>query len=361
VGAALAAFVVVFAPSAIPARFKAEHWAADWRTALLSVRLPSSHPHFVLVGVTAKSLEKYKYFLPIHREHLADIVDAANSAGASAIGLDFFFTRDTEDRADARLLEALKRARDKVVLGVYEVDLSENHKKYQYDLIEATGVRAGYIDLIADKDRVVRYRASPSATAKYRHSFSSVLVGQSDTKIKTIPPRIAWLLPPKDNTETFMKISSNDLLELPAEKRATLLRGRIVLVGGELFTLDRHWTPLSLRTEDGMLGLEIHAHMASELRDANRSYTELSAQQSRVLIGALALLGFALGTRFHGRKWDYLDWGVASFFVIGADLIVFKFFHIILPFTLSALGWITGVTAGTQLNRANVWLARWRS
>ena len=158
---AAAAFVVtvIFAPNAIPARFKAEHWAADWRTALLSDRLSRPHPHFAIVTVTPRSLEQFRYFLPIHRGHLADLVDAADKAGASAVGLDFYFIRETEDAADARFESILKRAKDRVVLGVYEGDVSKKSLEYQYGLIERTGARAGYIDLAPDRDHVVRYRA----------------------------------------------------------------------------------------------------------------------------------------------------------------------------------------------------------
>lgn len=353
---------VLFAPNAIPARFKAEHWAADWRTALLSDRLPAAHPDFVIISITVRSLQQFRYFLPIHRGHLADLVDAADRAGAAAIGLDFYFTRPTEDEADARLVSVLQRAAEKVVLGVYESDQGQRSLKYQYDLIERTGVRAGYIDLDPDSDRVVRRRAHPRSSARYPNSFSSMLAGKAEGKGEPAAARIAWLLPPSENKEAFLKIESHELLELPPEKRTALLSGRVVLIGGELFTLDRHSTPLSIRTDEGMFGVEIHAHMAAELRDGNRSYSELSLLQTRFLVGGLALLGILLGARFQRRKWDYLDWRVASLFVIGVDLVLFKYFHVILPFTLAAVAWIAGVTAGTQIWSAAAWLrSLWRA
>ena len=355
--AALAA-TLIFAPNAIPARFKAEHWAADWRTALLSDRFSHPHPQFAIVTVTPRSLEQFRYFLPIHRGHLADLVDAADKAGASAIGLDFYFTRATEDEADARLVSVLQRVKDKVVLGVYESDGNQRLLKYQYDLIERTGVRAGYIDLLPDRDRVVRYRADPIPGARYSHSFSSMLLGKADSDGPREAARIAWLLPPSENEGAFVTIESQALLEMSAENRTALLNGRIVLIGGELFTLDRHSTPLSIRTDKDMFGVEIHAHMAAELKDGNRSFSELSPLQTRFLVGGLALLGLVLGARFQGREWDYLDWRVASLFVIGVDLVLFKLFHVILPFTLAAVGWIAGVTVGTQIWKAAAFARR---
>jgi hypothetical protein len=67
-----------------------------------------------------------------------------------------------------------------------------------------------------------------------------------------------------------------------------------------------------------------------------------------------------LGLRFRSRRLDFLDWRVVSLAVIALDLVLFRFWHVILPFTLVAVAWICGVTAGTQLRNAFVWSrARW--
>ena len=362
VAAIALALTVAFFPSAIPARFTAEHSAADWRTALLSDRLAWAHPHFAIVSVTAKSLENFEYVLPINRGHLADLVEATYKAGASGIGLDFYFTRPTEEKADRRLFSVLQDAREKVVIGIYEYDLSSEALKYQYDMIERTGVGAGYIDLVPDRDRVIRYRADPILGARVSQSFPSALVQKAVGKASVESPRIAWLLPPSENQAAFTKITSHELLAMKPEERLALLKDRIVLIGGELFSLDRHPTPLSIRSEKDMFGVEIHTHMAAELKDGDRSYSELSGPQTRLLVGGLALLGLILGARFQTREWDYLDWRVVSIFVIGLDMVIFKLFHVILPFTLAAVGWIAGVTAGTQMWKAASFARRiiWR-
>ena len=61
--------------------------------------------------------------------------------------------------------------------------------------------------------------------------------------------------------------------------------------------------------------------------------------------------------RFHARRFDLLDWRVASFAVVAADALVFKFAHLILPFTLAAFAWVLGITLGTQTRGAAAWLA----
>ena len=109
-----------------------------------------------------------------------------------------------------------------------------------------------------------------------------------------------------------------------------------------------------------MRGVEVHAQMAAELIDGNRSYSELSPLHARIFLATLAVVGIVLGLRFRSRRLDFLDWRVVSIAVIALDLVLFRFWHVILPFTLAAVAWISGVTAGTQLRLAFAWSkARW--
>lgn len=359
-GSLLVLFALFFVPAVAPALLRAEHWAADWRTAFLSESLPSSHPGFAIIAVTERSLEPFPYILPINRGFMAEVVAAVDAAGARVIGLDFFFTKDTEKDYDDKLVATLQRLKDKVVIGVYEGLRRPEMLAYQYDFIARSGVAAGYIDLQPDADQIVRYRALPRPDARYRESFSALLGKALGWGGGPVPDRIAWLLPPADGAGTFLKIEAHRLLQASAEERAKLLNGRVVLIGGELFTLDRHFTPLSRRF-GGTRGVEIHAHMAAELADRNRSYSELDGTHTRAFLAVMALLGLLLGLRFQARRFDFLDWRIVSLGVILLDLALFKFWHLILPFTLAAVAWIVGVTAGTQLRHAIAWSrVRWR-
>jgi CHASE2 domain-containing sensor protein len=105
-----------------------------------------------------------------------------------------------------------------------------------------------------------------------------------------------------------------------------------------------------------MNGAEIHAQMAAELIDGNRSYTELAPKQKRVFLAGLASIGLLLGWRFHRRRLDFLDWRFVSIVFIVADAIVFNVAHLILPFTLAASAWLLSVTLGTQSWEALRWL-----
>src|SRR6185436_8329429 len=273
-----------------------------------------------------------------------------------AIGLDFYFARDTEPAHDDKLTATLKHTRAKVVLGAFEDASRPAQVANQLRFIGKSGAEAGFIDLLPDADHVVRYRArAPGAQARYRDSFSTVLARAAGWTGMTPPDRISWLLPPGDGGATFAEVPAHQFLGASPEQRAALAKDRVIIIGGKLFSLDRHWTPLSLRTGEGMSGVDIHAHMAAELIDGNRSYAELDRAGAQIFLAMLAALAVLLGARFQTRGFDFLDWRVASFLVIALDLVVFRYFHLMLPFTLAAVAWIAGVTAGSQLRRAIDW------
>lgn len=358
-GSVVALLALFLVPAVAPTLLRAEHWAADWRTAFLSDRLPTTHKSLAIVSITEDSLEGYPYILPINRGFMAELVTAIKDAGARAVALDFYFVRDTEKDPDDKLKKALADARGKIILGAYELPRKKTQLEYQYKFIDEVGANAGFIDLLPDQDHVIRYRTVARPGTRYRESLSE-LMSKPFGWTGSPPERIAWLLPPRDGKPTFLRIEARQLLAASPEERVKLLGGRVVLVGGELFTLDRHWTPLSLRTGIGMRGVEVHAQMAAELIDGNRSYSELTPERARIFLASLAVLGIVLGLGFRGRKFDFLDWRGVSLAVIALDLVLFRFWHIILPFTLAAVAWICGVTAGTQFRNAFAWSrARW--
>jgi adenylate cyclase len=354
---ALALLGLFFAPAVPLTVLRVEHWTADWRTAFLSDRLDSSHPGLAIVIVNAETLEPYPYLLPVDHGLLADIVAAVDRAGARAIGLDFYFLKSSEKAKDDKLIATLRNAKEKVILGAFEsrYSLKPQQLAYQYDFLKRTEARVGYINLQADRDYVIRNRAEPEPESRYRESLSYLLAHTARQNAGAVHERIAWLLPPRDGKNTFLKIEAHALLNGTAQDAAKL-KDRIVLIGGEFPFLDRHWTPLSLLTGAAMTGTEVHAHMVAELIDANRSFSELAPLQVSLFLAALALLGIALGWRFQTRRFNFLDWRVVSFAVVVVDALLFKFAHIVLPFTLAAFAWILGVTIGTQLRSAMAWV-----
>ena len=74
VGGVLALLAIFLLPTIQPALLRAEHWAADWRTAWLSERLATSHSKVAIVRITEESVADFPYFLPVNRGYFADII-----------------------------------------------------------------------------------------------------------------------------------------------------------------------------------------------------------------------------------------------------------------------------------------------
>jgi adenylate cyclase len=360
--AALAGIVgLLFAEAMVPALLHLEHWTADWRTALLADRLPSAHPGLALVEIDAETLEPYPFMLPVARDLQADIVRAVERAGARAIALDFYYTKATTPEADAKLAATLRAVSGRLILGVYENRhaFSPAKLQYEYGFLDAAGASVGYLNLQPDADGVIRRRAAPDAGARYQQSFSELMASRAGGQPQPGASRIAWLLPPRDGGSTFLRLKAQDLLKRTDAENAALLHDRVVIIAGAFPFFDRHRTPLSLRRGGDMNGAEIHAQMAAELIDGNRSYRELTIGQAYAFLLGLSVVGGLLGWRFRRRRLNFLDWRVVSILVIALDALLFKFAHLVLPFTPAAFAWIASVTLGTQSRNAIRWFRQW--
>jgi hypothetical protein len=52
IGCVVVLLALFLVPAVAPTLLRAEHWAADWRTAFLSDRLATTHPNLAIVSVT---------------------------------------------------------------------------------------------------------------------------------------------------------------------------------------------------------------------------------------------------------------------------------------------------------------------
>jgi CHASE2 domain-containing sensor protein len=355
--AALGLIGLFFVDAVAPTLARLEHWTADWRAALLSDKLSSSHPKLAIVTVNTETLKNFPFILPIDRGLQADIVSAVDRAGPKAIALDFYYTKKTVPDSDEKLLKALREAKAQIILGAYE-NVTEGQLNYQYHFIDNAKAKAGYLNLNPDRDGVVRFRGSPPDDVRFKHSFSELLAHAAGWQWSNPPQRIAWLLRPWDRSSTFLTIEAHNLLNGSATAVAAQLKDRVVIIAGDIPYFDRHRTPFSLLTEKNMSGSEIHAHMAAELIDGGRSYSELPPVQRDIFLAGLASVGILLGWQFRRRHFDFLDWRGVSIVVIAIDAMFFKFAHLVLPFTLAAYAWLLAVTFGTQFRDAIHWLAQ---
>lgn len=356
--------VCVFAIGALfypPLRAKIlqiEPWTADWRTALLSDRTPVAYPEIVVVIINNKTLAGYAYTSPTPRDLLAKVFSTIDRAAPKVIGLDFYFIKPTDK--DEILIDALQKAKAPVVIGAIDrryPQFAAAELEFQKRFLTATGRAAGYNDLLHDADDVVRYTAPP-ADSDYPQSFALRVANASKPVELVEPTRIAWLLGRGADLDPFPTMPAEALfveagMDAPAIEQARRLseqlNNKVVLISGEYPYLDRHRTPLSLRTGSNMLGVKIHAHIVAQLLDGRR-YSVLSAARQELLLAGLACFGFALGWLFWRRRVDFLSLSVATVALVAIDAATYTGARLVLPFTLALWAWFIGVTAGHHLH-----------
>jgi adenylate cyclase len=354
--AGLAALAVVaalmLAPSFWPLVTRMDHWTADWRTAYFSKQLPAQHPRVAVVTITDETLRNYASS-PIDRGLLASIVQAVDRAGAAVIGLDVLFLKATEPIKDEQLIQAVRAAKAKIVLGAADTrtQLMPFQREFQTAYLSRADAPMGYVNTRHEDDDVVRYTANPGTAGDYRKSFARLLAEAAGAKSgsDTSAP-IPWLLPTADGVPAFLSMPAETLLGSGGVAAGTLLKDRVVIVGGEFPFRDRHRVPLSVRTGKDMAGVFIHATVVAGLLDAGPRLAEVSPFTVRLLLAVLSIAGIGLGLAlWQTNAVTFLGHGFAVAVLMAVDVVCFTQLRLLLPFTLAVTAWVAGITAGRFL------------
>ena len=80
----------LFDPRYLALLLRAEHWTADWRTALLADRLDHLHPDIAVVVFNSGTLTGRPSLLTVPRDLNSQVIRIVDAARPTAIGLDFY-------------------------------------------------------------------------------------------------------------------------------------------------------------------------------------------------------------------------------------------------------------------------------
>ena len=329
------------------------HWTTDWRTALLSPRLNAPHDKVAIVAINDATLKDYASS-PIDRGLLARIVRAVDAAGPRAIGVDVLFLKRTDAEKDEALAAALRDAKAAVVLGAEDErgPLEKFQREFQAEFLVRAGRPAGYLNLRRQGDDVVRYTAVPAEAGAYPKSFARLLAEAGGaTAASDLSRPISWMRGRDDDLKPFLIVPAQDLLA--DVDLGTQLKGRIVIIGGDFPFRDRHRVPQSVRTGEQMPGAAIHGQIVAMMLEPGRAVSEVGPVWARGLVVLAALTGMWLGWRLGlSTLVTYLGWGTASILLVAIDGFAYRGLQVLLPFTLVALAWVAGLTAGRSLRTA---------
>ena len=336
-------------PRGQPYFFSFEHKHADMRTALLSPRLDTIYDRLVFVAITEAELEQMTYRSPIDRAWLANLVTTLDEQDPAVIAIDIQLDQPTEPAKDEKLIQAIRNANTPIVLPAIDsrLKLTERQKSYSQAFLSKSGAVSGFVNVPADEDDIIR-TLPVSVDIEHPHSFPDVTV-RSVTGIMPPKPsfgeRIAWLRNLDQKTSVFPGKPASALMLKP---EAFKLEDKVVLIGADLPSTDKHKTPFAGegRVKRGESGSRILAQMIAQKLDGRRvtmlpSYLEFTLY----LIAAMTGLLIAANPKsLAGKAKIFSILGTAALIT---DLLFFKFFSILIPtaMVLFTLGLAAGLPA----------------
>ena len=308
-------------------------------------------PRVVMVVFNDDTLINTRKRSPLDRGTLSRALRSIDAMGAKGIGIDILI--DQEQDEDAELIETLRAMQTPTHLayasfGSNRDQINERQQQFLDDFQKAIATdrtRATSIRLEVDSDNVVR-------------SWPKVVPG--------LPPLMARALAPEQKgfesysgAIRFRQAKFADYgvyNKLPIDvfaagvaipQLADQIRGKYVLIGGDVIDYDQFETPLRLATDGRtMIGLEVHATILSQLLDG-APFVPFSGTQLWLIAFSAVLLG-GLSSLASGTSWRV----VPILIVQGATLALLPFWlqaRMIdtqgLPVFGWAIGWILAFVA----------------
>ncbi|MDX3910485.1 MAG: adenylate/guanylate cyclase domain-containing protein [Sphingobium sp.] len=314
----------------------------DAERALYDVRMTGfaprvdQDPRIVLVVYNDQTLIATKKRSPLDRSTLAKALRTLDALGPKSIGIDILIDQPQDEDPD--LIATMRAMKTRTWLGYAEV--ADNAEQIIYEQqqfldgfvkqVRTDRMKPASIRLEADADNVAR--SWPAQLA----SLPPILVQAMapSPAFAKYKGSIRYRLPADPDRPVFASFPI-DLFTDPAVGAAFAdqIRGRHVMIGGDIVDNDQFETPMSATTGKSMIGLEVHANMLAQSLDG--------AALPRVpgwLLWIIALLAImtAVFTSLAEMRW----YSLAPFLIVQAILFGG------LPFWFQHGGWDTqGVPA----------------
>jgi adenylate cyclase len=323
----------------LPLSRDAERMFFDVRSLYASLYDPvEQDSRILLIPFTQATQELTGKRSPLDRAMLAKALRSLDNMGARAIGIDIIVGQRQPE--DAELLAALKSLKTPTWLAYAsaahngdEVQPWEQaHMDALFAQLGGTNVHPASIRIEADGDNAMR--SWPAIPKDLPPLLPVALAGRASTTAPT--GSIQYRMPTNPERQVFQSLSI-ELFAMPeaAAAMADQVKGRIVLIGGDLPDVDRFTTPegrlADSSTEGGrqfrenISGLEVHASMLAQLLDGRAP-----RPAGPVGLWALALLVVLCGA--FTAMLDVRPW-VLALVLIGQVL-----FFLATPFWLQIIG-----------------------
>lgn len=211
---------------------------------------------------------------PLERNILARALTSIDGMGAKAIGIDILIDQPQDE--DAQLVAALRGMKTPTFLAYANNETNQDnikHRQQQFldgfiKTLSGTNTRPASIRVETDIDNVVR--SWPVIQPSLPPILSRSMV-PANNSLENYTGSIAFKTAKFADRPVFLSLPI-DLLANPdlAPAFAGQIKGRYILIGGDIVDVDQFETPLRLQTAQSMVGLDVHAHMLAQLLDGKR-------------------------------------------------------------------------------------------
>ena len=357
-------FIVV---AALLARFSwdldlavdAERALYDARATFAETRHPVDQDRrIVLIPFTPDTQRATGERSPLDRTTLANALTNIDGMGAKSIGIDILIDQAQPD--DKLLIDALHRMKTPVWIGYAtnrhnSFDVEVWQQEFMDAFIKAVDkprVRRASIRIEADPDNVLR-----NLPTQYRDLPPFLPVAMDGSKrASRYTGSIAYRIPKGFGTNDQREVFNSLPIDLFASPEGAAMlsgevKGRHVLVGGDLPDIDQFDTPATRISGDPTTGLKVHASMLAQILD-NRMPGKI-ANSALWVIAVFVVLAGAFTSMVEVRPW------VLSLQIVGQ----LAFFSAV-PFFfewqgidtqgLPAFGWIAGWLLAYMATEATV-------
>lgn len=304
----------------VPVLGEAETAFYDMR-AFVSAPEVEQDPRILIIPYTDETLIASRQRSPLDRTILARALTQLDGMGAKAIGIDILIDQPQDD--DPELLAALQAAKTPVLLAFADVENNAQNIVYAQQAfleeftaqLEGTNAAPASVRLTTDSDGTARsWPITPPGLPSLLTRAMLDSVGPAEQVISArfsdYRGAIAYRRSTDDDRPVFTSLPI-DLFADPqiAPALADQVRGRLVLIGGDIVDTDQFEMPFSRFEGHTIPGLHIHAHMLAQILDGSRP-----APWSNALLWGTALL-VVLGAVLTGLS--ETRWSVAAPLIIG--------------------------------------------
>ena len=336
----------------LPVTDEAERALYDLRSFMLAPHVRQD-PRIALVVYNDQTLINSRKRSPLDRGLLARALASIDKMAPKAIGIDILFDQPQDE--DDQLIAQLRAMQTPTWIAYAETGTNaaniiyEQQKFLESVLKRLAGTRARPASIRLDDSYGVT-RRWPQLRADLPPPLAAAMARQ-----QSFQGSIPYRLPGDESQPVFASIPVDQLADPQvAPLMAPLIRGRYVLIGGDIVDTDRVETTLTAATGMSPPGIEVHATMLAQMLDRAPSIPPAPwfpwAQAILVVVTA------SLTALLEMKSWKFLP-------LLGLQLVVFTG----LPFFLQlrgldtygfpalgpALGWLVAFTAMVSAARAS--------